>query len=88
MESYKKTIADIFATGNQNLTEDQHRVFNKISDGIDYAWNNWDKEIIAEFHTGTEKPNFPTQEFIEDWLDTQDFEADGYDVEGLKELFG
>lgn len=88
MENYKKNIAAIFQAGNQNLNEEQYRVFNEISDAVDYAWNNWDESIISTYHEGIEKPEYPTPEFIEQWIENEDFEAAGYDVDRLKNLFG
>lgn len=87
METYKKNLIAIFQNGSQSLSERQYKIFNKISDGVEYAWNNWDDDIIATYYEG-EKPEFSPINFIENWIDNEDFEADGYDVEELKELFG
>lgn len=86
MEKYKKNIVSIFATGNINLNEKQQQAFDQISDAVYYAWNNWDESIVSTYYEGKEKPEDPTPEFIEQWLENEDFEADGFDVEALKEL--
>lgn len=86
METYKKNIVTIFLTGTQSLNERQHALFSKISDAVSYAWNNWDDNIIATYYQG-EKPEFAPIDFVEEWISNEDFEADGYNVEELEELF-
>ena len=86
MEAYKITIKNNLINGNWNLTSSQHAEMSSISDDLDYAWNNWDEEILRTYYEG-EKPEQPTEEFVKVWVDNEDFEADGYDVDRLKELF-
>lgn len=86
MEAYKMTIANNLINGNWNLTSSQHAQMSKISEAVDYAWNNWDEDILKTYYEG-EKPEQPTAEFITNWVDNEDFEADGYDVEHLQKIF-
>lgn len=84
MESYKNTIAKNLIHGN--WTASQHWAMCKISNAVDYAWNNWDEKILAKYYKG-EKPEYPTAEFIYDWVEDEDFEADGFNVSYLKFTF-
>lgn len=81
MENYKKRIIDTLINGG--LT---NRTIIKIDDAIQWSWNHWDENIISTYYTG-DKPELPTADFIENWVENEDFEADGYDVEYLKYLF-
>ncbi len=87
MENYKNQILNIFSSGNQFLNYAQYRQFDNISNDVDYAWNNWEDSITSTYYEG-EKPSKAPIAFIQNWLENEDFEADGYDVEFLKELFG
>jgi predicted AlkP superfamily pyrophosphatase or phosphodiesterase len=87
MESYKETIANNLVNENHSLTTAQDRVMSKISEAVNYAWNNWDDKIIQTYYEG-EKPAQPTEDFIKQWVENEDFEADGYDIEELQDLFG
>lgn len=87
MEAYKNTIARNLINGNHSLSAEQQKQQDRISAAIEYAWNHWDNEIVATYYEG-EKPQFANADFIENWVDNEDFEADGYDVDRLKELFG
>lgn len=86
MEAYKATIANNLINGYWDSTPSQNIQMSKISEAVNYAWNNWDQEILRTYYEG-EKPEQPTEEFINNWVDNEDFEADGYDVDRLKELF-
>lgn len=81
METYKRNIIDALINGG--LT---NKTLLKIDDAIQWSWNHWEEDIISTYYTG-KKPELPTTEFIEEWVENEDFEADGYDVEYLKELF-
>lgn len=82
MESYKRNIIDALINGGIN-----NKTLLKIDDAIQWAWNHWNKELIDTYYSGDKKPELPTTEFIEEWVENEDFEADDYDVEYLKELF-
>lgn len=82
MESYKRNIIDALINGGIN-----NKTLLKIDDAIQWAWNHWNKELIDTYYSGDKKPELPTAKFIEEWVENADFEADGYDVEYLKELF-
>ncbi len=86
MEAYKETIASILINGEHMLTQSQQRQIDKISEGIDYAWNNWDENILETYYEG-EKPIDPTESFITQYVENEDFEANGYDVDYLEEIF-
>lgn len=60
---------------------------SKIYEMVQWAWDNWDEDIISTYYEG-EKPISPTKEFIEQWVDNEDFEADGFDWYTLKGIFG
>lgn len=81
MENYKKAIADALINGVLN-----NKTLLKIDDAIQWSWNHWEEDIISTYYTG-KKPELPTAKFIKEWVDSYDFDADGYDVEYLKELF-
>lgn len=82
MESYKRNIIDALINGGIN-----NKTLLKIDDAIQWAWNHWNKELIDTYYSGDKKPELPTTEFIEEWVENEDFEAEDYDVEYLKELF-
>lgn len=84
METYKTTIANNLIKGN--WTSSQYAQMRKTSDAVDYAWNNWDESVLKTYYEG-EKPQYPTPQFIQDWVDNEDFHADGFDVNYLKSLF-
>lgn len=84
--SYKKRITEILTSRNESLSVDQQKTIDKISDGVEYAWKNWDADITATYYSG-DKPETAPANFIENWVDNEDLEADGYDVERLKDLF-
>lgn len=87
MDTYKKVIIKNLVNGNRNLTEQQQKSYDKINKAVEYAWNNWDAGIVATYYKGN-KPAHPNREFIENWVDNEDFEIDGLDEALLKELFG
>lgn len=87
METYKDEIASNLiryqnGTANPNLIEKIQPIYNAVF----WAWENWDKDVIATFYE-SEKPESPTEEFIYQWVENEDFEADGYNIEELKEIF-
>lgn len=83
METYKRTIADKLINNEIN----NNRTLERIDEAIQWSWNHWDEDIITTYYNGDKKPELPTTEFIEEWVENEDFEADDYDVEYLKELF-
>src|SRR5690625_5077845 len=82
METYKRNIADRLINNEIH----NNRTLENIDEAIQYAWNNWDADIVSTYYTG-QKPALPNAEFIENWIDNEDFDADGDDVEYLKEQF-
>lgn len=90
MEPYKENIAAFLIKGYYGVSHYKLKILDKISDAIYYAWENWDDEnVLQDFYDGTKgvKPVEPTDEFIQHWIDNEDFEADGFDENQLKEMF-
>lgn len=87
--NYKEKLIDIITTpgASENIGNEKLRIVTKVKDAIQWAWDNWDESEIKAYHEGVEKPELPTPAFQREWIDNEDFEADGYDVEGLKEIF-
>ena len=79
--SYTTTIAELL--NSNNAIPEQQSMLNKISEGIDYAWNNWDKDIVEAYYVG-ENPSSVNVEFIKDYINNQDFNTDGFDEDYLK----
>lgn len=61
-------------------------IIREIDRSIQWAWDNWDDDIINTYYTG-EKPSLPTEVFIYEWVENEDFQADGFDMEELLNLF-
>jgi hypothetical protein len=60
-------------------------IIREIDEAIQWAWDNWGEDIVGTYYIG-EKPSLPTELFIKDWVENEDFEADGFDIEQLAEL--
>lgn len=88
MEAYKNQIlAHLLNPFSANAK--QQIQIDKISAAISWAWANWSTHITDSYYFGNtqEKPAAPQADFITDWIENEDFEADRYDVYYLKELF-
>lgn len=74
-----------------SCNESKRKMLDKISAAIGYAWEQWDEELLVSYFDphgdGIAKPELPTNEFILNWLENEDFAADGYNMDYLKELF-
>lgn len=84
--SYKKKIASVLNelnNGTGNL------VINDTIRKIDYLccweWENWQGDLTG-YHPGSEKPKFPTESFIDDWVDKVDFKEYGFEIEELADM--
>ena len=86
MEAYKETLAQILINGKSGLSVSQQKNIDKISESIEYAWNHWGADVIESYFEG-DKPAYPNASFVNSWIDNEDFEVDGYDVNELKALF-
>lgn len=75
-----KTIENYLVNGYHNVSMAQTTALAAIEKAVLYAWENWDRNIIATYS------GYP--EFVENWLDNEDLEADGFDEAYLEELFG
>lgn len=84
--NFRTAISAAIANGNYTLETEKSRILDKITTAINWAWENWEDSIVKTFYEG-EKPERPTAEFVEQWIYNEDFEADGYDEEQLKNLF-
>lgn len=60
-------------------------IIKKIDESIHWAWDNWEDSIIQKYYVG-EKPSLPTEQFIYEWIENEDFEADGYNIQELTNL--
>ena len=83
---YKAAIIKSFNLGTYT-NERMYQLKSRISDAINYAWSDWDNEYLKTYYEG-EKPKSPTEEFIENWIQNEDFEeAWASDIEEIKKLF-
>lgn len=94
MEQFKEQILLILrghydiatsATGTR-LTEPQQKIIDRVRASIEYAWKNWDEDVIASYYAG-DKPQDPNDAFIQNWIENEDFEAAGFDKDYLKTIF-
>ncbi len=46
------------------------RQFEKLSNAIDYAWNNWEESVISTYYDN-EKPEYANNQFIIEWIDNE-----------------
>lgn len=83
-EFLKKAI--VYDRTVQNAYPQLYRTFDKIEVMIQQAWVLWEDEITAPYWNGKEKGEEPTESFSEFWLENEDFEADNFDLETLKEI--
>lgn len=86
LEPYKQEVIGLLISLNHGvgigIIPEQIR---KIDESVCWAWDNWDENIVSTYYSG-EKPKFPTEDFINQWVENEDFEADGFDIEFLKTL--
>ena len=59
----------------QNHYANMYHIFDRIECDIQQAWEIWDDNILKSYYNG-EKPEEPTDEFAEQWIENEDFEAD------------
>lgn len=84
--SYKKSILKNLIHGSYNLSAAQYMLLEKVRASIDFAWADWEPELLSSYYHG-DKPEKPTTSFITTWIDLEDFKASGYNEDYLKELF-
>ncbi|WP_018629167.1 hypothetical protein [Niabella aurantiaca] len=88
MEAYKnEIIRQLDGLNNGGHYGPFSDLLRKIDEALCWAWRNWDDDIIATYYE-FEKPERPNEKFITNWVENEDFEADGYDKEELEETFG
>lgn len=89
MEMYKENIINQLIRLNQGKVNLWDDTIIKIDLAVWWAWENWNDAIISTFYDASyPKPIIPPENFIKQWVENEDFEADGYDVGQLQELFG
>jgi hypothetical protein len=71
----------------QNQYASMYRTFNAIECAIQEAWKIWDEDVLTTYYKG-EKPEEPTESFSLQWIENEDFEADGHDVDEMCKEFG
>lgn len=81
----KDLIAGLIFQINHGSNGNVPSIIRKIDEAVQWAWDNWDANITETYYEG-EKPSIPTEEFINQWVENEDFEADGYDMEELAQL--
>jgi len=85
LEINKTEIARIVNQINNGSNGNVPSIIRKVDDAICWAWNNWDEDVISTYYQ-FKKPELPNEEFISNWVENEDFEADGFDLEQLAEL--
>jgi hypothetical protein len=63
-----KAISEAIANKRNDLFNESE--YQKISDAIYWAWENWDASILATYFEG-EKPEEPTFEFRIQWVENE-----------------
>lgn len=86
MKTFKDGIIDEFINDNYIGNTPKSDALNKIMTAIRWAWDNWNAEIIQTYYIG-EKPINPPIVFVINWIENEDFECDGYNIEKLNEIF-
>lgn len=84
--SYKKNITKNLIHGSYNLSAAQYMVLEKVRAAIDFAWGDWEPELLSSYYQG-DKPEKATSNFISTWVELEDFAASGYNENYLQELF-
>jgi hypothetical protein len=68
MENYEIVVQNyisknVDALGGQNA-------YDQLTDGITFAWENWEQNVLATFFTGN-KPEKPPTLFVSEWIETE-----------------
>lgn len=80
IEKAKANITEMINNRKLVFVKDkQYPLLTKIEDAVNYAFENWDKKIIDTYKS--------KEEFVENWIENEDFEADGFDEKRIIELF-
>lgn len=61
------------------------REYDKVTDAIFWAWDNWEESVLKSYYTG-EKPTEPTEQFRRQWLENE-FNAVPENYEDLFESY-
>ncbi|MDM1057899.1 hypothetical protein [Myroides odoratimimus] len=46
-----------------------------VNQNIQWAWDNWEVENVKDYYEG-QKPEIYTPEFMNDWIDNEDFDTE------------
>lgn len=86
MENYKTEIVRLVnALNNDTALGQIPNEVRKIDAAIQSAWDTWDDDIVATFYNH-EKPARPTMSFIYQWVENEDLEQAGFDMDVLRGL--
>lgn len=85
--SYKKNIIKNLNHGSYNLSAAQYMLLEKVRAAIDFAWSDWEPELLSTYYHGNNKPEKATSSFIAAWVELEDFTASGYDESLVEKLF-
>lgn len=81
--TYKlEIIRQLNALNNGNVFGQLGETICKIDKTLCLAWDNWDEDIVRIFYE-FDKPKYPTEDFITAWVENEDFEASGYNLNEL-----
>jgi hypothetical protein len=83
---FLKLMAVDASTFNANMQH--YGLLDGIRNMIQEAWEIWPDDATKEFWGQQLKPANYTGSFAENWIDNEDFDADGYDEQELDHLFG
>ncbi len=61
-------IAEAIANKREDLFSSN--AYDRITDAIYWAWENWDKSVLATYYEG-EKPAEPSFEFRKQWVENE-----------------
>lgn len=61
---------------NIGMSEEEYRIFDKYTDMLHEAWEEWGDDVTREFWEGEEKPEQPTDSFVEDFYNNFCFEEE------------
>ncbi len=76
MRSIEKIKNICSRENNIGMSEEEYRIFDKYTDMLRDAWENWGDEDTKEFWEGDRKPGMPTDSFREDYFNNFCFEEE------------
>jgi hypothetical protein len=82
-EFFKRAIVEDRQIQNQYVQ--LYSTFKRVDSMIQWAWVHWDDYVTSTFHTGV-KPEDAPAAFALQYIENEDFEADGFDVEEIERI--